>query len=126
MKRLLAVIVGFILWSVLWLCFNVALHKVGFLPAALTQPLTDPKPLGALLLGSVLFSLIAGYVTAAIAGSSDTAAILVLGVLLLLTGIYFQSQVWHLMPLWYHLTFLVLLIPMCYAGARLRSPRMAT
>jgi hypothetical protein len=125
MKRFLAVIAGFILWSVLWLCLNVGLHKFGLLPASLTQPMTDAAPLAALLLGSVVISIISGYIAAAIAGAPSAQAVAVLGVLLLLTGIYFQSRVWHLMPIWYHLAFLVLLIPMCFAGARLREPRAA-
>jgi hypothetical protein len=45
-------------------------------------------------------------------------------VLLLVVGIYFQSQYWHVMPLWYHLIFLALLIPMCFVGARLAAPRV--
>jgi len=123
MKRFLAVIAGFVLWSVLWLCFNVGLHKFGLLPAALTQPMTDVSPLAALLIGSVVISIISGYIAAAIAGAPSAPAVAILGVLLLLTGIYFQSRVWQLMPIWYHLAFLVLLIPMCLAGARLREPR---
>lgn len=121
MKRVLAVIVGFVLWSVLWLCFNVALNKLGLIPRALTQPMVDIAPLAALLVGSVVISVISGYVAAAIAGAPASQAIAILGALLLLTGIYFQSQVWHLMPIWYHLIFLVLLIPMTFAGARLRA-----
>jgi len=121
MRRALAVIAGFVLWSVLWLCFNVGLNKFGIIPAALTEPLVRAGPLAALLIGSIVLSIISGYVTASIAGPPASPAVATLGVLLLLTGIYFQSKVWHLMPLWYHLTFLVLLIPMCFAGARLRT-----
>lgn len=121
MKQVLAVIAGYVLWSVLWLCFNVGLNKAGMIPAALTEPMTNVGPLAALLLGSVILSILSGYVTAAIAGPHATQAVAALGVLLLLTGIYFQSKVWHLMPIWYHVTFLVLLIPVCFAGARLRA-----
>lgn len=124
MKRFLAVIAGFILWSVLWVCLNVGLHKFGLLPAALTQPMSDPAPLAALLVGGVVISIISGYTAAAIAGVPAEPAVAALGVLLLLTGVYFQSKVWHLMPLWYHLTFLLLLIPMCFVGARLRAPKL--
>lgn len=125
MKRILAVIAGFVLWSLLWLCFNVGLHRFGLLPASLTEPMTSATPLAALLIGSVVISIICGYITAAIAGAPASPAVAALGVLLVLTGIYFQSKVWHLMPLWYHLAFLVLLIPMSFAGARLRAPRAA-
>ncbi len=50
-------------------------------------------------------------------------AVLVTAVLLLLTGIGVQSTVWHLMPLWYHATFLVLIVPVCVLAGRLwRQP----
>lgn len=123
MKQFLAVLAGYILWSVLWLCFNVGLHKFGLLPGSLAQPLMAPAPLLALLVGSVAISILSGFLAAAIAGAPSAPAVATLGVLLVLTGIYFQSRVWHLMPLWYHLLFLVLLIPMCFAGARLREPQ---
>jgi hypothetical protein len=125
MNRVLGVIAGFVLWSVLWLCFNFALHKLGLFSPDLTQPMTDPKPLIALLIGSVLISLVTGYVAAAIVGVPFTMPVLALGILLVAVGIFFQSQVWHQMPLWYHLSFLLLLIPMCFVGARLYSPRAA-
>jgi hypothetical protein len=121
MKRVLAVIAGFVLWSVLWLCFNVALNKFGLIPAALTEPMVNVGPLAALLIGSFILSIVGGYVTAAIGGPPVSQTVAALGALLLLTGIYFQSKVWHLMPIWYHLAFLVLLIPMCFVGARLRA-----
>ena len=46
--------------------------------------------------------------------------VLVTAVLLLLTGIAVQSTMWHLMPLWYHATFLVLIVPVCLLAGRLR------
>jgi hypothetical protein len=35
-------------------------------------------------------------------------------------GIFFQSQAWQLMPLWYHVPFLLLIVPATLLGARLR------
>jgi hypothetical protein len=121
MKQVLGAVVGFILWSVLWLCYNQLLLKVGVLPSTLTQPITAPMPLWALLLGSVVFSLVSGYVTARIVGDPSTLPILVLGLLLLATGIFFQLKTWNLLPVWYNVIFLLLLIPMTFAGARLRA-----
>jgi hypothetical protein len=121
MKQALGVITGFILWSVLWLCLNQALLALGVLSPSMTQPLSDPKVLLPLLIGSVVISLISGYVTAMITGEPSTLSAAVLGVLLLLTGVYFQMKMWNLIPLWYNLLFLVLLIPMTFAGARVRA-----
>jgi hypothetical protein len=47
---------------------------------------------------------------------------LVLGILLLAVGIFFQLKMWNVIPAWYNVIFLVLLIPMTLAGARMRSP----
>jgi hypothetical protein len=120
MKQILGVVAGFILWSVLWLGCNQALLMLGLLSPMTAQPVTDPKPLLLLLVASVLISLVTGYVTARIVGFPLPVA--VLGALLLVTGIFFQVKVWYLMPLWYHLTFLLLLIPMTFVGARMRAP----
>jgi hypothetical protein len=122
MKQLLGVVAGFILWSVLWLGFNQVLLMLGLISSTVTEPVTDPKPLLLLIVGSMLISLVTGYVTARIAGFPWGLAIAALGVLLLATGIFFQVKMWYVIPLWYHLTFLVLLIPMTFAGARIASP----
>jgi hypothetical protein len=122
MKQALAVVAGFVLWSVLWLCYNQLLLKAGVLPSDLTQPLTAPMPLLLLLGGSVVFSIVSGYVAAKIAGVPAMMTALVLGILLLATGIFFQLKTWHLIPIWYNVIFLLLLIPMTFAGARMHSP----
>jgi hypothetical protein len=122
MKQVLGVLAGFILWSVLWLGFNQVLLMLGLISPNVTEPVTDPKPLLLLLVGSVLISLLTGYVTARIVGFPWALPVAALGVLLLATGIFFQIKMWYVIPLWYHLTFLVLLIPMTFAGARMRAP----
>jgi hypothetical protein len=122
MKQILGVVAGFVLWSVLWLGCNQLLLMLGLLAPMTTEPVTDPKPLLVLLVASVLISLVTGYVTARIVGFPWALPVAALGVLLLATGIFFQVKVWYLMPLWYHLTFLLLLIPVTFVGARVRAP----
>jgi hypothetical protein len=121
MKQTLGVVAGFVLWSVLWLCYNQLLLKLGILPSTLAQPFSTPTPLLLLLAGSIVFSLVSGYVTARIGGLPSTMPALVLGILLLAIGIFFQLKRWNLIPVWYNVIFLVLLIPMTLAGARMRS-----
>ncbi len=120
LRQILAAIVGYVFWSVAWVGFNPLLQKFGLLSSDQTQKVHDPKVLLALLLGSFVLSIIAGYLTAAISGARRHLAVLFLGSLLLATGIFVQIQVWHLMPFWYHLTFLALLVPFCFVGAGLR------
>ena len=124
LRQILAVVGGFVLWSVLWLALNQALAAGGLLP----EPgvvMAAPLPLLVLFAGSVVFSLLAGYVAAAISRSAGLKVGVILGVLLLAVGIAVQSQYWQLMPLWYHLAFLVCLLPVCVAGARMRCARAA-
>ncbi len=120
MRQTMAVVVGFIVWSALWLILNLALKDAGLVPADPSQAIVEARPLLFLLAGSLIISLIAGYLAAAIRGKVGYGVIVILGLALLAVGIFFQIQYWHLMPLWYHITFLVLLLPLCLAGARLR------
>ncbi len=118
MKQILGVVIGFILWSVLWLSLNQLLLALGIMSPTVTEPLTNSTPLLVLLVGSVLISLASGYVTARIAGLAWALPAVALGVLLLATGVFVQLKLWYLIPLWYHLAFLLLLIPMTLLGAR--------
>lgn len=119
-RSIIAVAAGFVLWSVLWISYNLTLQKLGVLPSVETQRISSGGTLFALLVGSLVLSLLAGYVAATIKAAA-TLPVAALGALLLVVGIFFQTRYWHLMPLWYHLTFLVALVPMCFVGARLRG-----
>jgi len=119
-RDILAVVAGFAAWTVLWLSYNAALRRFGVVPADETSPVRAPRALLMLLGGSVVFSLVAGYAVALIAQSSTYVPAIVLCGLLVATGAFVQSRVWRLMPVWYHLSFIVLLTPATLAGAWLR------
>lgn len=123
LRQILAVVGGFVLWSVLWLLLGQALAVSGLLPSS-GQPVTAPAPLTALLIGSVALSVLAGYVAATISRTPGYKVAVALGLVLLVVGIAVQAQYWQLMPVWYHLVFLVFLVPACIAGARLRTRRV--
>ena len=83
--------------------------------------------LGFLVL-SVLASIAAGWVTARTAPEAATKHAVVLGVIQLALGGYFQAQSWQVMPIWYHVPFLTLLLPGNVLGAllcRRAEPRTA-
>ena len=85
-------------------------------------PITAVSALLVSVLLGVVCSLAAGLTTATISSSQATSqAVALLGLLLLATGIGVQASVWALMPLWYHLVFLFLLVPACLVGARLKK-----
>lgn len=121
MKQILAVASGFILWSAGWLAYTASLRKFSLLPTDQTEAIHSVRPLVALLMGSCVLSLLAGFVAASLARSSSASVAIWLGLLLLIVGMFFQIQLWRLMPLWYHIPFLALLIPLCIIGARLRG-----
>jgi hypothetical protein len=118
MRTILAAVIGFVLWTVLWLGSNALLPVLT--PSSFREDgSTDSTLLIAIiLLLSLLFSLIAGATAARVARGSATAALWTLGIALLAVGIFVQLQFWALFPLWYNLLFLILLIPGVFAGAR--------
>jgi hypothetical protein len=131
-KMILAVIAGFIVWTILWLGSDQVLmnasrdwygaHQLAFETAYLNDgPFTaDTTVLFLHLVRAVIFSLMAGFLAAFISGENKRAP-LGLGVLLVLFGVGIQSMAWDLLPVWYHVIFLALLLPCTMLGGRLRT-----
>lgn len=122
-RTVFAVIVGYAAWTVLWLGGNAILFGSMSAEVANGEHFSALGPLLGVIALSVACSVAAGLSAAATAKERASVAVLVTAVLLLLTGIGVQSTVWHLMPLWYHATFLVLIVPVCVLAGRLwRQP----
>ena len=130
LRIILAIIIGFIVWSVLWVGTDVILSLISPNWYGKTfidfQAAVDNKTSYTIastililsLIRSVIFSVLSGSITALIA-KENTKSTLGLGILLLVFGIFIQSVYWNYMPLWYHLLFLGLLIPMTILGGKL-------
>ena len=130
LRLILGIVVGFIVWSILWVgsdAFFMAIstsyrdYMEGFQKALETK---QPFELSSVILLLTLFksficSIISGLIAALIAKENNKST-LFLGILLLAFGIFIQSVYWNYIPLWYHLTFLILLIPMTFLGGKLR------
>jgi hypothetical protein len=124
-RSILAVIAGSAVWTVLWLGSNTVLSAL--LPTQLKVSRVESVPaLLLLLVLSVIFSIIAGYVTAQIARRKAMAHTWALGVLQLSMGIAAQLSYFDVLPVWYHITFLLLLIPGNLLGGLLRSRKIET
>jgi hypothetical protein len=119
MRAALAVIVGYLVWTALWLGGNAAFFGAAAETVGAGVRFAAAGPLAGLIALSVVCSLAAGLSAAAIARQRARAVVLVLAALLLLTGIAVQIGVWTLMPTWYHLTFLALIVPASILGGRL-------
>lgn len=114
---ILAIVAGFAALSVLWLGGSPQVLKL--FPGALQKD-GSVRHTGALLILLVFAALVsaaAGYVVTLVSAGANLP--LILGVILLLVGIMVQRQYWKLMPIWYHLLFLALLIPATLFGASL-------
>ena len=120
-----AVLAGVVTWSVVWLAANAT--AVALVPQAFGEDGTTSSTgiLVLFLVLSVLASILAGWVTAAVARRPYLGPTLVLGGIQLAIGIGVQMQYWDAMPLWYHLPFLALLVPGNVAGGWIRSLRDA-
>ena len=130
LRIVLGVVAGFLAWVMAWVgsekilsaifpegfgvhqrAFEAALNDGGQFTADTTLLLTH------IVLGSVV-SLMSGFLAALIA-AENTRAPLVLGILLLAMGVLKMVMSWPYVPLWYHVIFTALLIPMAIIGGRL-------
>lgn len=116
-----AVVAGFVLWTVLWLGFSVVLQGVYPEVVVPGQRLTHTGVLIAFILYSVVISAVSGWVCAAIRGASPMKTVWVLAILLLFVGIGVEASAWELTPAWYHIVFLLLLVPATLFGGALKS-----
>jgi hypothetical protein len=120
-SAILAVVAGAVVWAVLWVGGTQAAGAAfpSVLPAG--QPVRDAGVLLGLIVYSVALSMLAGYVTAALASARPMPAVWALAVLQLVLGIGFEASAWSLTPVWYHLVFLLLIVPAIVYGGRLRA-----
>jgi hypothetical protein len=123
LKIALGVIVGFLIWSLLWVGFDVLLRLIwtSYDESVKAMNFSSSMLIVPLVLSAVV-SIVSGFVAASIAKENSKAPF-ILGILLLIVGIFVQIGVWDRIPLWYHLTFWILLTPMTVLGGKLRSER---
>jgi hypothetical protein len=116
-----AVAAGAAVWAVLWITGNMGLAAA--LPDIIVQGQpVDHVPALAILIGySVVLSALAGFTTAAVKGREPMGAVKALAALQLLLGVGFEVSAWALLPVWYHVVFLALLVPATLWGGTLKA-----
>lgn len=131
-KIILGVIAGFIAWSIMWVGSDevlatsspgwYGLHQDDAQLALLNGDAFQADATIMLIrLGiAAAATVMSGFLAAVIAGENRRAP-LALGVLLLVVGIAVQAMAWRVMPVWFHLIFLAMLVPLSIAGGRLKS-----
>lgn len=124
MKRtILALVAGLALWALVATLLNLGL-RAGFAGYALAEPtmsFTLGMKVARLILGA-LASLTAGAAVGLIAPSRRSLP-WVLGAVVLAAFIPAHIQVWAKFPVWYHLVFLITLVPLVGLGAALTRGR---
>ncbi len=126
MGRVIAgVVAGFVVWSVLWLGGNALIVSLAPDSVGDDGSVTDPVVVGGVLALSVFCSLLAGGVCRLAGGRGAGRGPLALGVVLLAVGTAVQAMSWDLMPVWFHVAFLLLLVPVTLIGARVAGGRSA-
>lgn len=84
----------------------------------LTRPLTRMGVRWGRVVLSVGLSALAGWVTGVLVGREPMAAVRTLAVLQLGLGVVAEVSYWNLLPVWYHLAFLIQLVPAIVVGGR--------
>jgi len=130
-RIVLGVIIGFFSWAIAWFggekilsviwpafganqrAFQAAIENGGQFTANTSLLLTH------IVLGSIV-SVLAGFLAALIAGGNKRAP-LILGFVLLALGLLKAVVSWPYVPLWYHVIFTVMLIPMTILGGKLKT-----
>lgn len=120
MKRaFLAIVAGFVVWAVVATLLNFGLRAgiPGYTAAEPTMTFTPGMKIARLTLAA-LASLAAGAAAGSIAPARKSTAWL-LGAIILAMFIPAHIQLWAKFPVWYHLFFLLTLVPFVALGAAL-------
>jgi hypothetical protein len=129
LRIVLGVIAGFFAWLIVWVGSEKILSAIwpafGVHQRAFEEAVKNggqfTADTGALLthivLGSIV-SVMAGSLAALIAGE-NTRAPLVLGFALLAMGLLKAVMSWQYVPLWYHVIFTAILLPLAIMGGKL-------
>jgi hypothetical protein len=125
-RTIIAVLAGAALWAVLWVGGTQAAAAAFPNLLAAGQPVTHAGALITLIVYSLPLSVLAGYVTAAVATGDRMRAVWILAILQLALGLFIEISSWNLAPGWYHIVFLALLVPATVYGGALRVRRRQT
>jgi hypothetical protein len=129
LRIVLGVIAGFIGWLIMWVGSEKGLSAVwpafGVHQKAFEEVIKNGGAFTAdntmlfthIVMGAIV-SVLSGVLTALIAGE-NTRAPMVLGFLLLALGILKAVMSWQYVPIWYHILFTALLLPMAILGGKL-------
>ncbi len=120
-RDILGVVAGLAVWMGVAIAAGVILRGAwpGYASVADAMAFTLPMMFARLTIGA-LTTLAAGWVIAAIARRSMPARVTA-GLLLVAVFIPQHMMLWDKFPVWYHLTFLISLVPLVYLGGQIST-----
>jgi len=118
-SRMLAVMTGLVVWVIVTTVAGLIMRGTWPEYAAVADAMTFTYPMmfGRLSIGAVA-TLAAGCVAALVARHSKLATVTT-GLILLALFIPQHVMLWAKFPIWYHLTFLLSLVPLTYLGGKI-------
>jgi hypothetical protein len=118
-KKILGVVAGLVVWVIVVSIAGVIMRSAwpAYASVADAMTFTLPMMIARLSIGAVA-TVAAGWVAGMITRRS-TIVIVLPGVLLLLAFIPEHITLWEKFPVWYHLTFLLSLVPLTFAGGKM-------
>jgi len=125
-KAILGVVAGLVVWLVCITVAGVIMRSSwpAYASVADAMTFTLPMMLARLSIGAVA-TLFAGWVTMTIAAPRSLLVRLMPGLILLALFIPQHISLWSKFPVWYHLTFLLSLVPLTYLGGAVQQSNRA-
>ena len=121
-RTILAVLAGAVFWATFWVGGGVVAQRMWPNIIVAGERLDHVGALLGFISFSVLLSMAAGYITAAVEKGASRAVRILAGVQLAL-GLVFEVTAWQATPVWYHLVFLVAIVPATLLGGAWYRPR---
>ncbi len=131
-RIVLGVIAGFVSWMIVWVASEKILSAIspdwfgaqqGAFQAAIengSQFNPDTTFLLTQIVSASIVSVLSGFLAALVAGGNKRAP-LILGFLLVAVGLLKVVMSWPYVPIWYHIIFTAILLPMTIFGGRLKT-----
>jgi len=121
-RVLLAVVAGWLLYGIVWNLVAFGMSAVFPDTFVIGEPLSDTLVLIIYLVLSIPVSVLSGFAAARIGLMHAGTAVKALTIVNLITGIAVQAMAWNLLPAWWHILFLLFIVPATLYGGRLVSP----
>jgi hypothetical protein len=124
-RRILAVLAALVVWVLITMIAGLIIRATWPAYVAVADAMTFTLPMMVMRLSiGALATVVAGATAALVARQRPTREALTTGIVLLVLFIPQHAFLWAKFPVWYHLTFLLSLVPLAYLGGRnsLRRP----